>query len=144
MKRYPNLKNSFDDTSLLAYTDDIATYMMKGQKNNKMKGPIRVVHISDLRHIDGYKLHVLRQLTGIPKNKVYQEIIDLTCDDEIDPYLLGEKMRIVSSLPIFGVLDKFNRSKQNRAKDCGFDLVFTKSMLLRSIKEIVIHISNEE
>ena len=71
-------------------------------------------------------------------------IIDLTCDDEIDPYLLGEKMRIVSSLPIFGVLDKFNRSKQNRAKDCGFDLVFTKSMLLRSIKEIVIHISNEE
>ena len=71
-------------------------------------------------------------------------IIDLTFDEEIDPYLLGEKMRIVSSLPIFGVLDKFNRSKQNRAKDCGFDLVFTKSMLLRSIKEIVIHISNEE
>ena len=35
-------------------------------------------------------------------------IIDLTCD-EVDPYLLGKKMRIVSSLPIFGVLDKFNR-----------------------------------
>ena len=71
-------------------------------------------------------------------------IIDLTGDDEVDPYKLGEKMRLVSTLPIFGVLDKFNRNKQNRAKDCGFDLVFTKSMLLRSIKEIVIHISNEE
>ena len=70
-------------------------------------------------------------------------IIDLTCEEQ-DPYLLGKNMRIKSSLPIFGVLDRFNREKQNKAKDCGFDLVFTKSMLLRSIKEIVVHISNEE
>ena len=70
-------------------------------------------------------------------------VIDLTCD-EIDPYKLGKNMRISSDLPIFGILDKFNRKKQNKAKESGFDLVFTKSMLLRSIKEIVVHISNEE
>ena len=58
--------------------------------------------------------------------------------------MLGEKMRISSDLPVFGVLDRFNRENQNRAKKCGFDLVFTKSMLLKSIKEVVIHISNEE
>ena len=71
-------------------------------------------------------------------------IIDLTEIKKIDPYMLGEKMRISSDLPVFGVLDRFNRENQNRAKKCGFDLVFTKSMLLKSIKEVVIHISNEE
>jgi len=70
-------------------------------------------------------------------------IIDLTDNKDVDPYVLGEKMRLSSDLPIFGILDRFNRENQNRAKDCGFDLVFTKSMLLKSIKEVVIHISNE-
>ena len=70
-------------------------------------------------------------------------IIDLTCDD-VDPYKMGENMRLSSDLPIFGILDKFNRKEQNKARDCGFDLVFTKSMLLKSIKEIVVHISNEK
>ena len=69
-------------------------------------------------------------------------IIDLTCED-VDPYQLGKNMRISSDLPIFGILNKFNRKDQNNAKECGFDLVFTKTMLLRSIKEIVVHISNE-
>ena len=71
-------------------------------------------------------------------------IIDLTCQENADPYELGKKMRITSDLPIFGILDKFNRNNQNHARDCGFDLVFTKSMLIKSIKEIVIHVSNEE
>ena len=69
-------------------------------------------------------------------------IIDLTCEDA-DPYKMGKNMRISSDLPIFGILNKFNRKDQNKAKECGFDLVFTKTMLLRSIKEIVVHISNE-
>jgi len=71
-------------------------------------------------------------------------IIDLTCNEKIDPYELGKQMRISSDLPIFGILDKFNRQDQNHAKSCGFDLVFTKTMLIRSIKEIVVHVSNEE
>ena len=69
-------------------------------------------------------------------------VIDLTSNDT-DAYELGKNMRISSDLPIFGILDRFNRKDQNKARDCGFDLVFTKSMLLKSIKEIVIHISNE-
>ena len=70
-------------------------------------------------------------------------IVDLTETKNLDPYILGEKIRKSSDLPVFGVLDRFNREHQNRAKNCGFDLVFTKSMLLKSIKEVVIHISNE-
>ena len=69
-------------------------------------------------------------------------VIDLTSSDT-DAYELGKNMRISSDLPIFGILGRFNRKDQNKARDCGFDLVFTKSMLLKSIKEIVIHISNE-
>ena len=46
-KATSSLKNTFDDTSLLPYTDDIATYMMKGQKIINERA-IRVVHISDL------------------------------------------------------------------------------------------------
>ena len=71
-------------------------------------------------------------------------IIDLTCNEKLDPYELGKQMRISSDLPIFGILNKFNRQDQNHAKSCGFDLVFTKTMLIRSIKEIVVHVSNEE
>ena len=71
-------------------------------------------------------------------------IIDLTCDNVFDPYELGKQMRVSSDLPIFGILNKFNRRNQNHAKSCGFDLVFTKTMLIKSIKEIVVHISNEE
>jgi PleD family two-component response regulator len=70
-------------------------------------------------------------------------IIDLTTKS-MDPYKMGKNMRVSSDLPIFGILDRFNRKDQNKAKNCGFDLVFTKTMLLRSIKEIVVHISNEE
>ena len=113
-KQHPSLKNTFDDTSLLPYTDDIATYMMMGQKNNKMKGPIRVVHISDLRHIDGYKLHVLRQLTGIPKNKVYQEIIDLTCDNlkPIPPDRPFKKLLEENNIPITELCLQIPRSER--------------------------------
>ena len=32
----------------------------------------------------------------------------------------------------------------HQAKKSGFDLVFTKSMLIKSIKKIIIHISNEK
>ena len=70
-------------------------------------------------------------------------IIDLTTKG-MDPYKMGKNMRVSSDLPIFGILDRFNRKDQNKAKNCGFDLVFTKTMLLRSIKEIVVHISSEE
>ena len=71
-------------------------------------------------------------------------IIDLSSSNSLDPFKLGEDARIKTGFPLFGVLNQFNRKDQNKAKNCGFDLVFTKKMLLRSIKEIVVHINNEE
>jgi len=86
----------------------------------------------------------------IEKNKLKDStlisviIVDLSSQSGIDPYKLGEDARIKTGLPIFGVLDKFNRKDQNKARTCGFDLVFTKKMLLRSIKEVVIHIDDQD
>ena len=37
----------------------------------------------------------------------------------------------------------FSKKMQEDAKKSGFDLIFTKKMLLKSIKEVVIHVSNE-
>jgi len=86
----------------------------------------------------------------IEKNKLKDStlisviIVDLSNQSGVDPYKLGEDARIKTGLPIFGVLDKFNRKDQNKARTCGFDLVFTKKMLLRSIKEVVIHIDDQD
>ena len=71
-------------------------------------------------------------------------IIDLTSNVKCNPYKLGEASRIASDLPIFGVVEGFNKKKQIEAKKYGFDLIFTKKMLLRSIKEVVIHISDQD
>tara|TARA_Y100001934_G_C12082345_1_gene645361 strand:+ start:232 stop:597 length:366 start_codon:yes stop_codon:yes gene_type:complete len=56
---------------------------------------------------------------------------------------LCEKIKRVHGIPVFGVLDMFNKKKQQDAKKSGFDLIFTKKMLLKSIKEVVVHVSNE-
>ena len=56
---------------------------------------------------------------------------------------LCEKIKRIHGIPVFGVLDIFNKKKQQDAKKSGFDLIFTKKMLLKSIKEVVIHVSNE-
>ena len=51
-KQHPSLKNTFDDTSLLPYTDDIATYMMMGQKNNIPKpfcGETRPIYVTRIK-----------------------------------------------------------------------------------------------
>ena len=40
--------------------------------------------------------------------------------------------------------NQFNKQSQAKAKKSGYDLVFTKSMLIKSIKKIIIHVSNEK
>ena len=70
-------------------------------------------------------------------------IIDLDIPDS-NPYDIAKKLRITSNLPIFGVFKKFNKQLQAEAKKSGYDLVFTKSMLIKSIKRIIIHVSNEQ
>ena len=71
-------------------------------------------------------------------------IIDLTTIKGRDVYSLGAKARISSDLPIFGVVETLSKKNQNEAKKYGFDLIFTKKMLLRSIKEVVIHIADND
>ena len=70
-------------------------------------------------------------------------IIDLGNDYENRKLKLGEKARINSNYPIFGVVNKVDKKIQNKSKDYGFDLIFTKRMLLKSLKKVVVHISSQ-
>ena len=70
-------------------------------------------------------------------------IIDLENDDKNKKLRLGEKARINSKHPIFGVINRVNKNIQHKSKDYGFDLIFTKRMLLKSLKKVVVHISNQ-
>tara|TARA_Y100000996_G_scaffold186180_1_gene145530 strand:+ start:3708 stop:4073 length:366 start_codon:yes stop_codon:yes gene_type:complete len=69
-------------------------------------------------------------------------LIDLN-DPSIDPFKLCSDVKKEYGIPVFGVLNNFSKKIQEKAKNAGFDLIFTKKMLLKSIKEVVIHISNE-
>ena len=69
-------------------------------------------------------------------------ILDLS-DNEDDVLQLGEKVRINSNFPLFGVVDVLNKNIKHKSKDFGFDLIFTKQILLKSIKKVIIHISNQ-
>ena len=60
-----------------------------------------------------------------------------------NPFELCKTIKINHGVPIFGVLNMFSKQVQEKAKKTGFDLIFTKKMLLRSIREVVIHVSNE-
>ena len=79
----------------------------------------------------------------IDSDMISVNIIDLDIPDS-NPYDIAKKLRITSNLPIFGVFNQFNKQSQEKAKKSGYDLVFTKSMLIKSIKKIIIHVSNEK
>ena len=70
-------------------------------------------------------------------------IIDLDTK-EFNYCTAAKKLRMTSNLPIFGVFKRFRKLLQVKAEKAGYDLVFTKSMLLKSIKKVIIHISNEK
>ena len=69
-------------------------------------------------------------------------VVDLSSDED-KAMQLGEKARIVSGYPLFGVVDILNKNIKHKSKDYGFDLIFTKQILLKSIKKVIIHISNQ-
>ena len=69
-------------------------------------------------------------------------ILDLH-ENNINPFNVCSKIKNNHGLPVFGVLNKFSKQIQERAKKSGFDLIFTKKMLIRSIREVIIHVSNE-
>ena len=67
-------------------------------------------------------------------------IIDLDGDN----LNIIKHIRKTSKLPVFGICSKLTKSLQSKAKDEGYDLVFTKALLISSIKRIIIHISTNE
>ena len=69
-------------------------------------------------------------------------ILDLH-ENNINPFNVCSEIKNNHGLPVFGVLNKFSKQIQEKAKKSGFDLIFTKKMLIRSIREVIIHVSNE-
>ena len=78
----------------------------------------------------------------IENNVIAVALFDLS-DNTLNSYKLGEKIKLDYGIPIFGLLNEFNKNIQKKARDHSFDLIFTKKMLLKSIKEVVIHVSKE-
>ena len=56
-------------------------------------------------------------------------IIDLELNDFCDPYLVAKKIRSISDVPMFGILDGKNPKNQAKVKEYGFDLTFSKTIL---------------
>ena len=88
------------------------------------------------------------EVTDVPdmfeKDKYFISIIIIDLSQNEDEALqLGEKTRINSNFPLFGVVDVLNKKIKHKSKDFGFDLIFTKQILLKSIKKVIIHISNQ-
>ena len=80
-------------------------------------------------------------------NELEDDIIVVTLldlhDNNINPFKLCVKIKADYGIPVFGVLNAFSKQLQEKARNSGFDLVFTKKMLIKSIREVVIHVSNE-
>ena len=94
----------------------------------------------------GFLLSFIEDLDQID-SELEDDVIVVTLldlhDFSSDPFKLCKAIKNQYGIPIFGVLNTFSRQLQEKAKKSGFDLVFTKKMLIKSIKEVVIHVSNE-
>ena len=94
----------------------------------------------------GFSLDFLNTLDDIEDeindDIIAAAIIDLN-DDKFNPFDLCKSIKKIYGLPVFGVLNKFSRNMQEKAKKNGYDLIFTKKMLIRSIRDVIIHVSNE-
>ena len=85
----------------------------------------------------------IENISGNNSSFISIVIIDLDNDRADNKMRIGESARIISDFPIFGVLSKITKNIQQRSKDYGFDLIFTKRMLLKSLKKVVVHISEQ-
>ena len=81
-------------------------------------------------------------LNEINDDIIAAAIIDLN-EKKIDPFKLCKNIKKCYGLPVFGVLNKFSKLIQEKAKKTGYDLIFTKKMLIRSIRDVIIHVSND-
>jgi len=78
----------------------------------------------------------------LENNIIVVMLLDLH-ENSGSPFKLCEHIKNKHEIPVFGVLNAFSKKSQDEAKKSGFDLVFTKKMLIKSIREVVIHVSNE-
>ena len=94
----------------------------------------------------GFSLEFLDNVKDIEKQIndeiIAAAIIDLN-DEAFDPFNISNKIKNIYGMPVFGVLNKFSKTVQEKAKKNGYDLIFTKKMLIRSIREVVVHVSKE-
>ncbi|MBI44658.1 MAG: hypothetical protein CMG66_00655 [Candidatus Marinimicrobia bacterium] len=81
-------------------------------------------------------------LCELENNIIVVTLIDLH-EYNISPFKLCKSIKNKYGIPVFGVLNIFSKQLQEEARKSGFDLVFTKKMLIKSIREVVIHVSNE-
>ena len=94
----------------------------------------------------GFLLSFFNKEDVLDKNNLFSSkslsvsIIDL----DVDNLNIINHIRKISTFPVFGVCSKLTKSLQLKAKNKGYDLVFTKSLLISSIKRIIIHISTNE
>ena len=94
-------------------------------------------------HKYGFNLSFIDDCTQID-NETQNEVIAVMVvdlDDDINIIEFCTFVRKNYGLPIFGVINKLNSKIQKQAKENGLDLIFTKKMLLNSIREVVIHVS---
>ena len=94
----------------------------------------------------GFSLEFLDNVEDIEKQIndeiIAAAIIDLN-DEGFNPFNICNKIKNIYGIPVFGVLNKFSKTVQEKAKKNGYDLIFTKKMLIRSIRDVIIHVSNE-
>jgi len=94
----------------------------------------------------GFSLDFLDNIEEIRKHisndVIAAAIVDLN-DEGFDPFNICNNIKNKYGLPVFGVLNKFSKNMQEKAKKNGYDLIFTKKMLIRSIRDVIIHVSNE-
>ena len=94
----------------------------------------------------GFLLSFIENLDEINRelenNVIIVTLLDLH-ECSTNPFKLCKSIKNKHGVPVFGVLNTFSKQLQEKAKKSGFDLVFTKKMLIKSIREVVIHVPNE-
>ena len=115
---------------IIAFTDDPDFSISLATECNKYG--FLLSFINDIEEID----------SELDSNIIVVTLLDLH-ENNADPFELCKNIKNKHGIPIFGVLNTFSRQLQEKAKKSGFDLIFTKKMLIKSIREVVIHVSNE-
>lgn len=79
---------------------------------------------------------IFEENENIFKDNLAIVIIDI----DVENLDLANLIKGRNRIPVFGVYKKFNKTLHAKAKEKNFDLTFTKSLLINSIKSIVVHI----